>query len=95
MHWVRNIFGEDANNGTETESRESLETRSSLDTKTDSAYRRVCEDNYHMTALSREGYYKFDPRYLVYEVVWNIQLRRKQVEIIVNDFRENIANVAK
>ena len=35
--------------------------------------------------------YKFDPRYLVFEFVWNLQLRKKQVEI-VNDFRVNIAN---
>jgi len=34
--------------------------------------------------------YQFDPRYLVFEFVWNIQLRRKQVEI-VNDFRDNLA----
>lgn len=39
----------------------------------------------------RQVCYKFDPRYLVFEFVWNIQLRRKQVEI-VNDFRVNIAN---
>jgi hypothetical protein len=34
--------------------------------------------------------YAFDPRYLVFEFVWNIQLRQKQVEI-VNDFRENLS----
>ena len=32
----------------------------------------------------------FDPRYLVFEFVWNLQLRKKQVEI-VNDFRTNLA----
>ena len=31
----------------------------------------------------------FDPRYLVFEFVWNIQLRQKQVEI-VNNFRRQI-----
>ena len=35
--------------------------------------------------------FSFDPRYLVFEFVWNIQLRKKQVEI-VNDFRSNLAN---
>jgi thioredoxin-like negative regulator of GroEL len=35
--------------------------------------------------------FEFDPRYLVFEFVWNIQLRQKQVEI-VNDFRECLAN---
>jgi hypothetical protein len=35
--------------------------------------------------------YDFDPRYLVFEFVWNIQLRKKQVEI-VNNFRECLAN---
>lgn len=34
--------------------------------------------------------YNFDPRYLVFEFVWNLQLRKKQVEI-VNDFRTNLA----
>jgi hypothetical protein len=31
------------------------------------------------------GVYSFDPRYLVFEFVWNVQLRKKQVEI-VDDF---------
>ena len=35
--------------------------------------------------------YEFDPRYLVFEFVWNIQLRQKQVEI-VNDFRNCLNN---
>ncbi len=35
--------------------------------------------------------YDFDPRYLVFEFVWNIQLRQKQVDI-VNDFRESLAS---
>lgn len=35
--------------------------------------------------------FAFDPRYLVFEFVWNIQLRKKQVEI-VDDFRSNLAN---
>jgi hypothetical protein len=34
--------------------------------------------------------YDFDPRYLVFEFVWNIQLRKKQVEI-VNDFRRTLS----
>jgi hypothetical protein len=58
---------------------------------TEECAKTITTGRYYMTALSREGYYKFDPRYLVFEFVWNIQLRRKQVEI-VNDFRENIAN---
>jgi superfamily II DNA or RNA helicase len=33
--------------------------------------------------------FAFDPRYLFFEFVWNIQLRQKQVEI-VNDFRRSI-----
>lgn len=37
------------------------------------------------------GAFSFDPRYLVFEFVWNIQLRKKQVEI-VNDFRINLNN---
>lgn len=38
------------------------------------------------TSTTNNAMYEFDPRYLVFEFVWNIQLRRKQVEI-VNDFR--------
>lgn len=34
--------------------------------------------------------FTFDPRYLVFEFVWNLQLRKKQIEI-VNDFRSNLA----
>lgn len=36
------------------------------------------------------GAFAFDPRYLVFEFVWNIQLREKQVKIVDN-FRENLA----
>jgi hypothetical protein len=35
--------------------------------------------------------FDYDPRYLVFEFVWNIQLRQKQVEI-VNDFRNSLAH---
>jgi hypothetical protein len=41
---------------------------------------------HYMKKTRRAGIYEFDPRYLVFEFVWNIQLRKKQVEI-VNDFR--------
>jgi thiol-disulfide isomerase/thioredoxin len=45
---------------------------------------------YYMTEVpSKVGSFTFDPRYLVFEFVWNIQLRLKQVEI-VNDFRQSI-----
>lgn len=44
---------------------------------------------YYMTTAPG-GLYEYDPRYLVFEFVWNIQLRKKQVEI-VNDFRECLA----
>jgi hypothetical protein len=33
---------------------------------------------HYMTPLGN-GQYSFDPRYLVFEFVWNIQLRKKQV----------------
>jgi hypothetical protein len=47
---------------------------------------------HYMTSLSSSaGLFEYDPRYLVFEFVWNIQLRQKQVEI-VNDFRHNLAN---
>ena len=47
---------------------------------------------HYMTQLAEvTGKYEFDPRYLVFEFVWNIQLRQKQVEI-VNDFRNNLNN---
>lgn len=47
---------------------------------------------HYMTSLgSSVGLFEYDPRYLVFEFVWNIQLRQKQVEI-VNDFRYNLAN---
>lgn len=42
---------------------------------------------HYMTSISQDSAYEFDPRYLVFEFVWNIQLRKKQVEI-VNDFRK-------
>ena len=45
----------------------------------------------YMTAVSSQNdqssKFNYDPRYLVFEFVWNIQLRKKQVEI-VNDFRK-------
>lgn len=37
------------------------------------------------------GGYSFDPRYLVFEFVWNIQLRQKQVQIVDN-FRQILAS---
>eukprot|EP01038_Epipyxis_sp_PR26KG_P004031 gene4031-5768_t len=56
----------------------------------------VCEEiantitmaRHYMTKVAtvKNHVYSFDPRYLVFEFVWNIQLRKKQVEI-VNDFR--------
>lgn len=46
---------------------------------------------HYMKKLRRAGTYEFDPRYLVFEFVWNIQLRKKQVDI-VNDFRDCLAN---
>jgi len=44
---------------------------------------------HYVNDLAAQGLYEFDPRYLVFEFVWNIQLRQKQVEI-VNDFRSNL-----
>lgn len=35
--------------------------------------------------------YEFDPRYLVFEFIWNIQLRKKQVKVI-NYFRASLAD---
>jgi hypothetical protein len=46
--------------------------------------------HYVTTLAAATGLYEYDPRYLVFEFVWNIQLRQKQVEI-VNDFRDNLA----
>ncbi len=46
----------------------------------------VTMGRHYMTACDTGGF-EYDPRYLVFEFVWNIQLRKKQVEI-VNDFRE-------
>jgi hypothetical protein len=46
--------------------------------------------NRHYITSSRQGFI-FDPRYLVFEFVWNIQLRQKQVEIVDN-FRYNLNN---
>jgi hypothetical protein len=43
----------------------------------------------HYITMSNTGTMDFDPRYLVFEFVWNIQLRQKQVEIVDN-FRENL-----
>lgn len=45
----------------------------------------------HYIASTPAGSLDFDPRYLVFEFVWNIQLRQKQVEIVDN-FRENLKN---
>ena len=45
----------------------------------------------HYIATSSDGSFDFDPRYLVFEFVWNIQLRQKQVEIVDN-FRQNLSN---
>jgi late competence protein required for DNA uptake (superfamily II DNA/RNA helicase) len=45
----------------------------------------------HYMVKTTNGDFNFDPRYLVFEFVWNIQLRKKQVDI-VNDFRENLKN---
>lgn len=44
----------------------------------------------HFMRAEAPGQYTFDPRYLVFEFVWNIQLRKKQVAI-VDDFRENLS----
>lgn len=48
---------------------------------------------YYMNKTVNNGEvgYAFDPRYLVFEFVWNIQLRKKQVSII-NDFRNSLQN---
>ena len=45
----------------------------------------------HYMKRSSSDSFEFDPRYLVFEFVWNLQLRKKQVDI-VNDFRESLAN---
>jgi thiol-disulfide isomerase/thioredoxin len=45
----------------------------------------------HYIVSTPTGSLDFDPRYLVFEFVWNIQLRQKQVEIVDN-FRENLKN---
>ena len=45
----------------------------------------------HYMTRNADGTYTFDPRYLVFEFVWNIQLRKKQVEI-VNNFRDHLAS---
>ena len=50
----------------------------------------ITMERYYMNKDS-ESSYSFDPRYLVFEFVWNIQLREKQVEI-VNDFRNALQN---
>ena len=55
----------------------------------------MTSSRYYITACSPcdnpRRKYEFDPRYLVFEFVWNIQLRKKQVEI-VNDFRHCLSN---
>lgn len=57
----------------------------------------ACEDlsktivmgRYYVSNEEKSGYV-YDPRFLVFEFVWSIQLRKKQVEI-VNDFRDCLA----
>ena len=51
----------------------------------------VAMARHYMLAGVQAGAFEYDPRYLVFEFVWNIQLRKKQVEI-VNDFRDNLAS---
>lgn len=43
----------------------------------------------HYLITDADGTLLYDPRYLVFEFVWNIQLRQKQVEI-VNNFRHQV-----
>lgn len=43
----------------------------------------------HYLSRDADGAMTYDPRYLVFEFVWNIQLRQKQVEI-VNNFRHHV-----
>lgn len=43
----------------------------------------------HYLTADTDGALLYDPRYLVFEFVWNIQLRQKQVEI-VNNFRHHV-----
>jgi hypothetical protein len=45
--------------------------------------------NRHYMTNKGDSIWAFDPRYLVFEFVWNLQLRQKQVEIVDN-FRENL-----
>eukprot|EP01033_Poteriospumella_lacustris_P010457 gene10460-7435_t len=57
---------------------------------TDDLAKTITMGRYYMTEVpAKVGAFTFDPRYLVFEFVWNIQLRLKQVEI-VNDFRRSI-----
>lgn len=49
----------------------------------------VVMGRYYIKETETKGQYEFDPRYLVFEFVWNIQLRQKQVDI-VNDFRNSL-----
>ncbi len=62
----------------------------------------VCEDlsknltmarHYMSKSMDKSGLanFTFDPRYLVFEFVWNVQLRKKQVEI-VDDFVHCLAS---
>ena len=37
----------------------------------------------HYVTKNASGFYELDPRYLVFEFVWNIQLRQKQIEVIL------------
>lgn len=43
----------------------------------------------HYITSGPAGTLDFDPWYLVFEFVWNIQLRKKQIEIVDN-FRESL-----
>jgi thiol-disulfide isomerase/thioredoxin len=45
----------------------------------------------YYVSSNESGLHVFDPRFLVFEFVWSIQLRKKQVEI-VNDFRASLSN---
>ena len=46
---------------------------------------------HYISYKSASKTFNFDPRFLVFEFVWNIQLRKKQVDII-NDFRDSLSN---
>ena len=55
----------------------------------------VAMERYYMYSVpsdfsNKNGIYFYDPRYLVFEFIWNIQLRKKQIDI-VDDFRVTLA----